>query len=483
MIVVPAGTPESHKVTRTAIVPVTLLGANYRSAHEAHHLAARLWDQGVDWVHAEWKAKRSPGKYDIQSFLTSIPREERPLHAHTTEAIGYDLHEAIETSRTNAKNGMKVRAPWRKKNYRPLSFSKGYGWRLRPDGKLNLSLGRTRPGIVLALPTVVDPVTAEMVPHELWGEIQLCWDQDNRQHSLHIPYGSERGVSRGENVTAIDEGVINSMALATFVDEQTIEVTIINGREARAIKRQRNKSVGKLQSKLSRCKNGSRKHRRLLSAKKRVKGKARLALKDFDHQVARKAANHVKEHTTGRLVVGDVRGIEQKTKQRRRIGRHGRQQLSEWSRGIQERYLKENTGLELEHLNESGSSKTCPACGARNCPSGRHYRCKNPNCGFTCHRDAVGAINVFQKALYGDYVPIGPDVVICVTNLEAVKRWSPDQSEAHHMVQCRRANHLAARALSSAQNRALAEETLPSKPTLATSSTSSLEPDPLVAVT
>ena len=470
---------EEHKSVRTAIVPVTLSGANYRRAHDAHHTAALLWDQAVDWVHAEWKAKRSPGKYDIQSFLTSIAQEQRPLHAHTTEAIAHDLHEAIKTSRTNAKNNMNVRAPWRKKNYRPLSFSKGYGWRIRPDGRLNLSLGRGRPGIVLDLPTVIDSATAVPVTHELWGEIQLCWDIDNRQFSLHIPYATEHNISTGDNVTAIDEGIINPMALATWVDNKTIDITIINGREARAIKRQRNKSVSGLQKKLSRTKNGSNKHRRLVAAKKRVKGKARLALKDFDHQVARKAANHVKEHTTGRLVVGDVRGIEQKTKQRRRIGRHGRQQLSEWSRGVQEKYLAEKTGLELEHLNESNSSKTCPACGARNRPTGRKYRCKA--CGFLCHRDAVGAINILQKALYGDYVPIGADVKICVTYLRAVKRWSPDQSKAHHMVQCRRANHVAARVLSSAQNRALAGSSLPSKPKQTNSSTSFSKPDPLVA--
>ncbi len=477
MVVAPAGTPTSREVTRTSIVPVTLSGANYRRAHDAHHLAAGLWDQAVDWVHAEWRAKHNPGKYDIQSFITSIPREKRPLHAHSTETIAHDLHEAIKTSRSNRKNGMLVRTPWRKKNYRPLSFSKGYGWRLRPDGKLNLSLGRGRPGIVLELPKVIDPVTGELISHDLWGEIQLCWDIDNRQHSLHIPYKTRRQVSAGETITTIDEGIINPMTLATWADNKTIDITIINGREARAIKRQRNKAVSGLQRKLSKCKNGSYKHRRLVAAKKRFKGKARLQLRDFDHQVSRKATDHVIAHTTGRLVVGDVRGIERKTKQRRRMGRHGRQQLSQWSRGVQEKYLAEKTGLELEHLNESNSSKTCPACGARNCPSGREYRCKNPNCGFTCHRDAIGAINVFQKAIHGDYVPIGPDVVICVTNLEAVKRWSVHQSEAHHMVQCRKA-----RALSSAQNRASAEATWQSKPKLANSSTSSSKPDPLVAV-
>jgi len=41
--------------TRTAICPVTLTGADYRRVHDACHQAALLWNQAVDWLHAEWK--------------------------------------------------------------------------------------------------------------------------------------------------------------------------------------------------------------------------------------------------------------------------------------------------------------------------------------------------------------------------------------------------------------------------------------------
>ena len=268
----------SRSEYRTAIVHVTLTGASYRLAHDSCHTAALLWNQAVDFVHGEWKAKRSPSKYAIQAHLNSLDRQDRPLHAHSTEIIAHDLHEAITTSRTNRKNGMKVRSPWRKKNYRPLSFSKGYGWRITPSNRLNLSLGRGRPGINLPVPEVLDSATNKNVDPELWGEIQLCWDQDNRRFSLHIPYQTLREISTGHAVTAIDEGVINPMALATWVDDTTIDVTIINGREGRAIKRQRNKSVGQIQRKISRCKNGSRKHRRLVMAMKKINGKTKLAL-------------------------------------------------------------------------------------------------------------------------------------------------------------------------------------------------------------
>ncbi|MHB8288512.1 MAG: hypothetical protein ACYDEY_04615 [Acidimicrobiales bacterium] len=59
---------------------------------------------------------------------------------------------------------------------------------------------------------------------------------------MHIPNASRRSVSTAKALTAIDEGIINPMALVTSVDEQTIDVDINNGREPPAIKRQRTKT-------------------------------------------------------------------------------------------------------------------------------------------------------------------------------------------------------------------------------------------------
>jgi hypothetical protein len=101
--------------------------------------------------------------------------------------------------------------------------------------------------------------------------------------------------------------------------------------------------------------------------------------------------------------LGGQRSRIKKTRQRRSANRHQRQRLSQWERGVQERHLGVKTALEPEHINESNSTKTCPACGARNHPSGRDYRCTA--CSFACHRDAVGAINILQKALYGSTSP------------------------------------------------------------------------------
>ena len=137
---------------RTAIVGVHLRSRDYQRAHEACHTAALLWNQAVAWVRGEWEAGQpDPSKYDIRAFLTTLPAAERAPHAHSTQEVAYDLKEAIRTYRSNRRAGMKARAPWPEKRYRPLSFTAGYGWRVT-DHTLPLSLGRGRARIDLPLP-------------------------------------------------------------------------------------------------------------------------------------------------------------------------------------------------------------------------------------------------------------------------------------------------------------------------------------------
>ena len=319
-------------------------------------------------------------------------------------------------------------------------------WRLtrvRPDGKLNLSLGRGRSPIVLHLPKVEDRTGG--VPVARWGEIQLCWDRDGRRFSLHLSYDTSRPVLTGGKLAASDEGIINPMAVATREDDGSYHVLVVNGREGSAIKRLGNKEVGDLQEKLSKTKNGSKRPRRLTLAKKRVQGEATRQLRDFDHHIAKKVADHLAEKDVGTVVVGDVRAIAQETRKRQRASRSARQQLSQWSRGRQERYLEEKTGVPLVHLTERTTTKTCPKCHKHNRPRGRDYRC---SCGFRCHRDAVGAVNILQKALYGVLSPIDPDAPVEVTYLRAVPRWSPVQRQKHS-------------ARSSAQNQPSVHEAVP----------------------
>jgi transposase len=126
-----------------------------------------------------------------------------------------------------------------------------------------------------------------------------------------------------------------------------------------------------------------------------------------------------------RLVAGDVRGIERDTNKRRRASRSTRQQLSQWSRGRQERYLAYKTGLAIEHVSEAYSSQTCVWCLNRAKPRGRDYVCRNPVCAFRAHRDATGSVNIGTLADHdGAFVPY-PDLRIEVTYRRPPGRLEP----------------------------------------------------------
>jgi putative transposase len=189
-------------------------------------------------------------------------------------------------------------------------------------------------------------------------------------------------------------------------------------------------AVAALRTKMARCTKGSRQWRRYHAALKRANACAQSSLRNIDHQVSRKVANLAIAHDTGTIVVGDVRGIEKSTKQaeKRRFGKAQRRRLSQWSRGRQERYLAEKTGVKLTQLDESYSSKTCPACLTRNRPQGRDYRCQG--CRFACHRDVVGAINILMRSIFGAYTRIDPDAVIRVKYLRATPlRVAPSKAQ------------------------------------------------------
>ncbi|MFE5406929.1 zinc ribbon domain-containing protein [Streptomyces sp. NPDC056580] len=441
---------DSGLVGRTAIVPVWLNRADHLRVHAACHAAAGLWNRSVVWLRGQWEAGETPGKEDVRRFVTSLPAEDRPFHAHTAQAVAYDLWDAVATSRANRALRLNARAPWREKKYRPLSFTAGFGWRVTPEGRLALSLGRGRGRIVLSLPEVTSR-NGQPVPPKDWGEIRLCWDRNARSWSLHISYSAPGEVlptpaeGRPTVTIAIDEGIINPMTLAAKMPDGRVQVKVLNGRQGRSAKRYRNKVVARLTSRMFRCKNGSRKHRRLMAAKKKVEAKTERRLHDFDHQVSAKAEKFTREvHATWtehhretsepdtvvgvRLVAGDVRGIEKNTNKKRRASRSTRQQ---WSRGQQEDYLQYKTGLKLEHINEAHSSQTCPECSTRTKVRGREYICKNTRCGFRCHRDAVGGVNILTLADNDGTYVLDPDLRVEVTYRRSQTSWSPLQRSLH----------------------------------------------------
>lgn len=219
-------------------MPIRLSGADYRRAHEACHKAALLWNFFLASIQEYWKeSKNDPTEKEMRHFLY----EQRPdlrdgLHAHTVQLILSDLMDSISTYRSNRDSGDKnARAPHREKNYRPLEFSAGFGWRVTPDGQhIALSFGKGHTRITLPLPKIADPKTGEILPPERWGSIQLCWDHNARKWSLHISVPTPKPPQGNPNIiAAIDEGIINPMTVA-IETKDSYDVLVVNVRHARA---------------------------------------------------------------------------------------------------------------------------------------------------------------------------------------------------------------------------------------------------------
>jgi hypothetical protein len=73
---------------------------------------------------------------------------------------------------------------------------------------------------------------------------------------VHSPYQTVREGAEGKNLITVNEDIMGPMAIAGWLDERTIDVTVINGREGRAIERRRNRAMGATQKELSTMKGG-----------------------------------------------------------------------------------------------------------------------------------------------------------------------------------------------------------------------------------
>jgi putative transposase len=407
----------------------------------------------------EWNEGRNPDVFTTEKYISGL--KKYPLHSQTVQTIVFDLWTHIDTARGNREKGIRSRAPWRSKNYRALTFQK-QGWKETAEGKLRLSFGNRGRSITVDLPEVTDHTTGQVVPSKMWGVITLHWDMNAREWALLISYHAtgfspvpqakpdkEGNYPDGTIVVAIDEGIINAMA-ATCKQGNIVEALVINGRGIRSIKQGRNRKQARMYHDLSRCQEGSRKHKRIRRAMKRLTAKTNRQLKNANHQVTAKMVDFIKTQSadkeTGELrpirtVVGDCGGVQQNTKKTRRAGRRLRQELSQWGRGQQETYLAYKLGVKkVERVPENHTTQACPECKNKYKPRGREYKCRVSECSLELPRDVVGPGNIGSRATEGGEnvskdTPILPwvdkNTVVHVKYQRATPYWTRAQSEQH----------------------------------------------------
>ncbi len=391
------------------------------------------------------------------------------LHAHSIDAAQQGFHEACKTTQAARKAGLDAKYPHKRKRFRTtvwkntairlisvaertlaLNSLAGWfdppeaGWRRSASSNQELvalsipSAERTRPPpaveltmsssggeikgnvLLLSLARGQQPISLPLPEHlraldaSAFTEMRLVYNKSSRHYEWHliVDDGIEVEPTIATNMAAIDLGEVHP---ATLTDGE--EALVVMSRQLRSQSQHTAKNLASLQQKQSQHKRCSRRWKRLQQRKNRFLAKQELRRRNIEHKVSREVVNYAVERSIGKLFIGDVRDVADKTSKaeteangRRYKGKVHNQRMSRWSHGKLRRYIQykaQAAGIAVDDkVPEHYTSQTCPQCRNRYKLGGRNYKC--PVCGFCSHRDVVGAPNILSRALYGELGKIRP---------------------------------------------------------------------------
>jgi IS605 OrfB family transposase len=213
-----------------------------------------------------------------------------------------------------------------------------------------------------------------------------------------------------ERVAGVDLGIIHPFAVAG--EDAAL---VVSGRAIRAEnrlhlaeKKARARAVARRAPKPGQA--GSRRWRRYRAKTKRLEGRHRRRVAQANHEAARAVVDFAVKERIGTLVVGDPRGLLA-----RDSGKRQNLAVNNWRPGQLIGALTDKAtvaGIDVELVDERGTSSTCPRCGKRVAkPQGRRFACSH--CGLVSHRDVVGAVNIASRGSRGGetFDPTGLEIM------------------------------------------------------------------------
>ncbi len=398
---------------RTRIIPCRLPHAAcdaLNAASGAIYTGVMVWHWRTYRRKGHWLSEYAARRWDDR-------RGAHRLHAHSIDAAQEGFYRACAVTRTSRKAGLPgAKFPHHRRKFRTTIW-KGTGIRRRGD-RLRLSHGRGRIPIAISLP-------AELRDALRFLEVRLVYDKLSRQYDWHIVVedGKAPKPAPGSNIVAVDLGEIHP---AVVGDEH--EAVIITCRERRAASQGHARRLANIAHALSRKTNGSRRYRRLVQAKSRMKAKQARVMRDMEHKISRAIVETAVERKAGTIVIGDVRDAADQVD----LGRASNQKISQWDHGKVRQYIgykAEAEGIAVKLEDEAYTSQTCPSCSHRHKPRGRRYRC--PACGFLAHRDVVGQVNILSRYQHGEpgKIPAPAIVKYRIPHNLRVTRRCPDMGQ------------------------------------------------------
>lgn len=296
------------------------------------------------------------------------------VHAHTADASVQMFFNALNSWKEVRKTVPTAKPPHKLHKYCAVVW-KNSAIRLK-NNKLILSNGKITDSLEVDWEFKEIPVQVTMRWTGNQYEIVCCYKEQNSTQYIEK-----------EELVSVDIGQIHVGA--------TSEGTLLNGRLLRAIRQGAERSESILNKRISGRKKGSNRRKKLIEAKRKMLRKTKNKVSDILHKYTTGLVMYLKQWYNT-LVVGDLTGYRVE----KNSGSKLNQENHAWLYSRISFYLKykwKRLGLKFEQIEESYTSQTCLCCGEKNKPKGRNYKCKS--CGFECHRDVVGAINILRKYL------------------------------------------------------------------------------------
>ena len=340
--------------------------------------------------------------------------KQYPCHAHSVQAVIDDYCGARRSFFSNKKSNPKAKPPNKTRKFHTFTWrATGISYK---RGKLRLSMGKGRSPIWLS----IDKKFYQNVP----AEVSLVYNKTTKRYDFHATYviHPKRTKAKHGTAVAVDMGEIHPIVAFDGMQSE-----IYNGREHRSKQRYQNKSKASLNRKLSRCKRGSRRWKKLKRAKNRTLAALRSQLRDMRHKITSRFVSTCYERKLETIVIGDIRHMRQSIN----YGKKANQKLHQWAFSqIREMitYKAKAVGINVVTEDEAYTSQTCPSCGHRKKPSRRTYHCSK--CEWQGHRDVVGASNIltkYQGLLFNPVVGavVSPTGVRFHPHLRRLDKWSP----------------------------------------------------------
>lgn len=380
------GYRSSHTNCIVRIIPLRGLSAQQETlCLFLREEAGRCW---TDMLNAHIESRG--GKWLSASDLKKMFKGRYALYSQTIQALAEKLEANVDTARELRKTDPNARYPYHPKKYQTVVWKEEAIHRL--DSKqLLLSNGKNNTPLVLSVPSEYLDVDIR--------KAELTWRADHYELCLTIDTGIVNPPPKESGqVAGVDLGEVNIAAVAT----EAGNALVVSGRALRSVKRLRNKRHAALEALISRCKPGSKRHRRLLKSKAKASAKMYRQQRDILHKASRQVVEFCQANDVREIAVGDVRDIQDGVN----LNTNSNQKISQWPHGQFVKYLAYKSaecGMQTGYIPEDHSTRTCSCCRrvANRAPQGRIYVC--PRCGAMIHRDANGASNICSRARYGSY--------------------------------------------------------------------------------